>query len=71
MKQPSIGNPGVMHNRELTTFINKEAYEKLKKDYAYAVAEGFDSFIFMDREMLTSYAKYLVEYLTAYFEQQQ
>jgi hypothetical protein len=73
MSKPSfeealVQNPGVMHNRNITSFVNRKSYERLKKDYAYAEAEGFDSLLFMDRQILTSYAKFLVEYLSHHFE---
>jgi len=66
---PEVTKEKVMHNRDLIAFLNKEGFEKLKRDYAYAVAEGFESFIFMDREILCSYAKYMIEYLTPHFDQ--
>ena len=69
LKETLIKHPGVMHNRDFSSFVTEEHYQRLKKDYAYAVAEGFESFIFMDREILTSYAKYLLEYLAMHFEQ--
>jgi hypothetical protein len=36
----------------------------LRNHYDRAVAEGDETFLFLGREMLTKYAKYLIEHLT-------
>jgi hypothetical protein len=48
--------------------ITDDDFKKLQKAYKKAVAEGKESFIFHfslagDRELVTNYAKYLIEYL--------
>lgn len=45
-----------------------EKLEELKKLYSNAVATGSEVLIFDGSEVLTTYAKYLIEYLTAIFE---
>lgn len=50
-----------MQNRSLFVVMGKEDFDKLKRDCAYAAAEGFDSFLFMDRELKTSFAKVMIE----------
>jgi hypothetical protein len=47
-----------------TINFTKESLLKLKDAYALAVTEGRDQFTFEGHELLTSYAKYLIEYLT-------
>lgn len=45
-----------------------EKLEELKKLYSNAVTTGSEIFIFDGSEILTTYAKYLIEYLTEIFE---
>jgi hypothetical protein len=46
-----------------------EKFKQLKKEYNIAVKEGKESFMFLGQyELLTSYAKYLIEYLESKFE---
>ncbi len=48
--------------------INAEQYRSLKSLYAKAVKDKMDQFIFQGKDMLTSYAKYLIEFLKPNFE---
>jgi hypothetical protein len=43
--------------------LNVETYKKLKKEYERAVKENQEIFLFENKELLTSYAKYLLEYM--------
>lgn len=43
--------------------FTREKVNKFKRAYNKAVKEKKESFIFNDREVLTSYAKYMIEYL--------
>lgn len=43
--------------------FNKEKFIDLKKEYKKAVDNEEPSFIFQDKELVTGYAKYLIEYL--------
>lgn len=43
--------------------INNKQYNILKKEYRKAVGEGRESFEFQGFTLLTSYAKYLLEYI--------
>lgn len=45
-----------------------EKYEKLKKKYEESVEKNEDIFIFEGNEVLTSYAKYLLEFLESKFD---
>jgi hypothetical protein len=47
--------------------IDEKGFILLKKEYKKAVSEGRKSFIFKGNEVLTSYAKYLIEYLEGKF----
>lgn len=38
-------------------------YKELKKSYEKAVKDNKETFIFMDNEWLTKYAKYVLQYL--------
>lgn len=49
--------------------FNREQYLSLKTKYAKAVDEGREQFTFEGRILLTSYAKYLLEFLAFRFEQ--
>ncbi len=46
-----------------TITFTKESLMKLKDAYALAVTEGRDQFTFEGHELLTSYAKYLIQHL--------
>lgn len=48
--------------------IDKSRYTELKSLYAKAVTDKADSFKFMGESILTSYAKYVLEYLKPKFE---
>ena len=48
--------------------FSQEKLKQLKDAYAVAVTEGRDKFTFEGHELLTSYAKYLIEYLTLKLE---
>jgi hypothetical protein len=41
--------------------------QELKELYKQAVEENKESFIFQDQEVLTNYAKYLIEYMEDYY----
>lgn len=43
--------------------IDLETYRKLKARYERAVAHQEESFTFQGHELLTAYAKYLLQYL--------
>src|ERR1019366_5599282 len=43
--------------------INKENFKELKKIYKLAVDTGLETFFFQEKEILTAYAKYMIEYL--------
>lgn len=43
--------------------VTNENYEDFKKKYAEAVAENRQVFVFDGAEVLTSFAKYLIEYV--------
>lgn len=43
--------------------VTNENYEEFKKRYNQAVVEGKDTFSFDGTEVLTSFAKYLIEYI--------
>lgn len=51
------------NNRPMMTFTPQLA-RQLKKAYENAVVNKRDSFMFEGKELLVSYAKYLIEYLT-------
>lgn len=44
--------------------FNAEKLEELKKLYLNAVTTGSEVFIFDGSEIITTYAKYLIEYLS-------
>lgn len=46
-----------------TLDINKESAKELRRLYAKAVKDGKDQFVFQDHPLLTTYAKYLIEYI--------
>lgn len=47
--------------------FNKGTYLSLKREYDKAVEEGLDRFSLDGHVLLTSYAKYLIEYLSSHF----
>lgn len=51
-----------------TVSFDLTKYEGLKKEYEQAVQNRKDSFWFEEIEYLTSYCKYLLEYLKLKFE---
>lgn len=51
-----------------TIHFNDRKYRILKRSYSKAHNAGKESFKFEDTELLTSYAKYLIEYLAHRFE---
>ena len=51
-----------------TVTFNLTTYQRLKKEYQVAYQKNLESFIFEGNEYLTSYAKYLLEYLKLKFE---
>ena len=46
----------------------KESYLELKRQYENAVSEGSEQFTFQGVELLTTFAKYLLEFLENRFE---
>ena len=48
--------------------FTRELFEELKKVQATAIADGKKSFMFHGKELLVSYAMYLIEYLTIEFK---
>ena len=46
----------------LTKMINLENIDKFKLLYKDAVSKGNEMFVFEGRDVLTSYAKYVIEY---------
>jgi len=55
---------GITHLREANVSFDKAKLEALKKAYAQAVSAKQESFMFEGQELLASYAKYLIEYLS-------
>ena len=47
--------------------VTREVYLRLKKRYEQAVAAGEETFVFDGHELLTNYAKYLLEYMAPHF----
>ena len=48
--------------------FDKNKYESLKMEYQKSVDNQVDIFVFEGQEILTAYAKYLLEYLSPIFE---
>lgn len=48
--------------------FDTDKYHRLKKAYNQAVADKKSSFLFQENEFVTSYAKYVLEYLKPQFE---
>jgi len=53
----------MMYKRTDTVQITPENLSRLKKDCAYARAEGFDAFVFEGHPVLVRFAEYLIEHL--------
>jgi hypothetical protein len=51
-----------------TISVDLPTFTRLKKEYQNAVDNSKDIFVFDGNELLTSYAKYLIEYFTPMFE---
>lgn len=51
-----------------TISFDRESYKNFKKEYNSAVENNQEMFVFEDYEYLTSYAKYVIEYLKTKFE---
>ena len=51
-----------------TISFDQQKLKEFKRLYNKAVKEGKDSFIFIGDEYLTTYAKYVIEYLTNQFK---
>lgn len=52
-----------MANDTIQTTFDKEKYQELQKCYDLAKAQNKEQFVFYGKVLLTSYAKYLLEYL--------
>jgi hypothetical protein len=48
--------------------INQEELQELKQKYEQAADEGRAQFVFKSKILLTSYAKYLIQYLDDKFK---
>ncbi len=51
-----------------TMTINEISYQRLKKEYNTAVQHKIEIFTFEGEELLTDYAKYLLQWLQPKFE---
>lgn len=51
-----------------TISVDSSTFSRLKKEYQNAVVNSKNTFIFDGNELLTDYAKYLIEYLTPMFK---
>lgn len=51
-----------------TMTINEISYQRLKKEYNTAVQNKIEIFTFEGEELLTDYAKYLLQWLQPKFE---
>lgn len=51
-----------------TVTFNQSTYEQLQKEYDFAVKNNKKTFSFLGNELLTEYAKYMIEYLKTKFE---
>jgi hypothetical protein len=45
-----------------------DTYQRLKKEYNNARQNNLELFVFDNHELVTDYAKYLIEYLSSNFE---
>ena len=52
-----------------TLSFDKVTYQRLKNEYQKSVDNNIEVFIFDGHELLTAYAKYMIEYLESKFEQ--
>ena len=50
-----------------TINFDLQTYSRLKKEYQRSVDNNVEVFVFDGHELLTEYAKYLIEYLTTKF----
>jgi len=50
-----------------TISFDLPTYQRLRKEYQRSVDNNVEVFVFEGHELLTSYAKYLIEYLTTKF----
>lgn len=48
-----------------TITFDQETFKKLKQEYKKAVENQQEIFVFQGHELLTQYAKYIIEYLTS------
>ena len=51
-----------------TISVDKSTFTRLKNEYQNAVQNSKSTFVFDGNELLTNYAKYLIEYLKTKFE---
>jgi hypothetical protein len=51
-----------------TISFNKESFKNFKTEYNSAVKNNHEMFVFDGNDFLTSYAKYVIEYLKTKFE---
>jgi TRAP-type C4-dicarboxylate transport system substrate-binding protein len=60
------------HNNKIimsnTILFNKTTFLSLKNEYQNAVETSKNTFMFEGNQLLTNYAKYLIEYLTPTFK---
>ena len=61
----TINNKTTMSN---TLSVDKSTFLRLKNEYKNAINDSKDTFIFEGNELLTNYAKYLIEYFTPMFK---
>ena len=47
-----------------TITFDQETFKNLKQEYRKAVQNNKEIFVFQGHELLTAYAKYVIEYLT-------
>ena len=48
-----------------TITFDHETFGSFKKEYSKAVSNNQEIFIFQGRELLTAYAKYIIEYINS------
>jgi hypothetical protein len=51
-----------------TLSVDKSTFSRLKNEYQNAVNTSKNTFMFDGHELLTNYAKYLIEYFTPMFK---
>ena len=61
----TINNKITMSN---TLSVDKSTFSRLKTEYQKAVDNSKNTFMFDGNELLTDYAKYLIEYFTPMFK---